>query len=257
MIELNKIYNEDCLEGMKRIPDGSVDCVICDLPYGTTKNQWDSVIPLDELWLQYKRVVKENGAIVLFSQMPFTAILACSNLEMLKYEIVWQKEHATGFLNCNFAPMKIHENILVFSQSSACFVKDKTQAMTYNPQMTQGHKPYVCKRNSTKSKNYDYKHLTSCTTISNGDRFPTDLVCFWKDKEKLHPTQKPVALIQYLIRTYSNEGDTILDNCMGSGTTAIAAIREKRNFIGFELNKEYYDKACKRIKLEQAQLTLF
>ena len=257
MIELNKIYNEDCLEGMKRIPDGSVDCVICDLPYGTTKNPWDSVIPLDELWLQYKRVVKENGAIVLFSQMPFTAILACSNLEMLKYEIVWKKENATGFLNSKFAPMKIHENILVFSKSSACFVKDKTQAMTYNPQMTQGHKPYVCKRNSTKSKNYDYKHLTSCTIVSNGDRFPTDLVCFGKDKEKLHPTQKPVDLLMYLVRTYSNEGDTILDNCMGSGTTAIAAIREKRNFIGFELNKEYYDKACRRIKLEQAQLTLF
>lgn len=257
MIELNKIYNEDCLEGMKRIPDGSVDCIVCDLPYGTTKNQWDSVIPLDELWLQYKRVIKENGAIVLFSQMPFTAILACSNLEMLKYEIVWQKKHATGFLNSKFAPMKIHENILVFSKSSACFVKDKAQAMLYNPQMTQGHKPYVCKNNGIKSKNYDYKHFSSCTTVSNGDRFPTDLVCFEKDKEKIHPTQKPVALIQYLIRTYSNEGDTILDNCMGSGTTAIAAIREKRNFIGFELNKEYYDKACKRIKLEQAQLTLF
>ena len=256
-MEIDKIYNEDCLEGMKRIHDGSVDCVICDLPYGTTKNQWDSVIPLDELWLQYKRVVKENGAIVLFSQMPFTAILACSNLEMLKYEIVWQKEHATGFLNCNFAPMKIHENILVFSKSSACFVKDKTQAMTYNPQMIQGHKPYVCKSNSTKSKNYDYKHLTSYTTISNGDRFPTDLVCFGKDKEKLHPTQKPVALIQYLIRTYSNEGDLVLDNCIGSGTTAVACIKENRHFIGYEITKEYFDIAQQRIKAEQSQLKLF
>lgn len=256
-MEIDKIYNEDCLVGMKDIPDKSIDCIICDLPYGTTKNQWDSVIPLDELWLQYKRVVKENGAIVLFSQMPFTAILACSNLEMLKYEIVWQKEHATGFLNCNFAPMKIHENILVFSKSSACFVKDKTQAMTYNPQMTQGHKPYVCKRNSTKSKNYDYKHLTSYTTISNGDRFPTDLVCFGKDKEKLHPTQKPVALIQYLIRTYSNEGDLVCDNCIGSGTTAVACIKENRHFIGYEITKEYFDIAQQRIKAEQSQLKLF
>lgn len=257
MIELNKIYNEDCLEGMKRIPDGSVDCIVCDLPYGTTRNQWDSVIPIDELWLQYKRIIKKNGAVVLFSQMPFTAILACSNLQMLKYELVWQKSNSTGFLNSKFAPMKIHENILIFSKSSACFVKNKTQAMTYNPQMIKGNKPYVCKRNGTKSKKYDYKNLSSCTTVSNGDRFPTDIVFFGNDKEKLHPTQKPVALIQYLIRTYSNEGDTILDNCMGSGTTAIACIKEKRNFIGFELNKEYYNKACKRIKLEQTQLTLF
>ena len=206
MIELNKIYNEDCLEGMKRIPDGSVDCIVCDLPYGTTKNQWDSVIPLDKLWLQYKRIIKENGAIVLFSQMPFTAILACSNLEMLKYEIVWQKEHATGFLNSKFAPMKIHENILVFSKSSACFVKDKAQAMIYNPQMTQGSKPYISKRNGIKSENYDYKHFKPCTTVNNGERFPVDIVRFGKDKDKIHPTQKPIELIRYLIRTYSNSG---------------------------------------------------
>ena len=257
MIELNKIYNEDCLEGMKRIPDGSVDCVICDLPYGTTKNYWDSVIPLDNLWVEYRRIVKPSGAIVLFSQMPFTAILASSNLEMFKYEIIWEKDNATGFLNCNFAPMKKHENILVFSQSSACFVKEKKDAMVYNPQMITGRTPYVIKHNSYGSTNYDYKHFKNVTTVSNGERYPTDIVSYKRDKEKIHPTQKPVALIQYLIRTYSNEGDTILDNCMGSGTTAIAAIREKRNFIGFELNKEYYDKACKRIKLEQAQSTLF
>lgn len=189
--------------------------------------------------------------------MPFTAILACSNLDMLKYEIIWEKERATGFLNSNFAPMKKHENILVFSQSSACFVKDCKNAMVYNPQMTAGCKPYVCKRNGICSTNYDYKHFKNVTTVNNGDRYPTDIIFYGSDKEKIHPTQKPVALIQYLIRTYSNEGDTILDNCMGSGTTAIAAIREKRNFIGFELNKEYYDKACKRIKQEQAQLTLF
>lgn len=123
--------------------------------------------------------------------------------------------------------------------------------------MTTGCTPYVCKRNGKGSKNYDYKNIKPVTTVNEGERYPTDIVFFGRDKEKIHPTQKPVALIQYLIRTYSNEGDTILDNCMGSGTTAIAAIREKRNFIGFELNKEYYDKACKRIELEQAQLTLF
>lgn len=257
MIELNKIYNEDCLEGMKKIPDGSVDCVICDLPYGTTKNPWDSVISLEDLWGGYRRIVKPSGAIVLFSQMPFTAILASSNLEMLKYEIIWEKEMGTGFLNCKFAPMKKHENILVFSQSSACFVRDKRNAMVYNPQMITGCTSYISKRGNGGSKNYDYKHFKSGTTVNNGERYPNDIVFCGRDKEKIHPTQKPVALIQYLIRTYSNEGDTILDNCMGSGTTAIAAIREKRNFIGFELNKEYFDKACKRIELEQAQLTLF
>lgn len=257
MIELNKIYNEDCLVGMKRIPDESVDCIICDLPYGTTRNQWDSVIPLEELWLQYKRVVNRNGAIVLFSQMPFTAILACSNLEMLKYEIIWQKENATGFLNSNFAPMKIHENILVFSKPSACFVKDKNLAMIYNPQMIHGCKPYISNKTEISSTNYDYKHSNPITTINNGERFPNDIIFFKRDKEKIHPTQKPVDLIRYLVRTYTNVGGCVLDNCMGSGTTAIACIREKRNFIGFELNKEYYDKACKRIQLEMAQPSLF
>ena len=221
MIELNKIYNEDCLVGMKKIPDESVDCIICDLPYGTTQNQWDSVIPLDDLWLQYKRVIKKNGAIVLFSQMPFTAILACSNLEMLKYEIVWQKENATGFLNSNFAPMKIHENILVFSKSSAGVVKDKSKAMVYNPQMVKGCKPYVCKRGN-QSKNYGKLNSKSWITVSNGDRFPADIVSFGRDKEKIHPTQKPVDLIRYLVRTYTNEGDLVLDNCSVNGTTAIS-----------------------------------
>lgn len=256
MIELNKIYNEDCLVGMKRIPDESVDCIICDLPYGTTRNQWDSVIPLDELWLQYKRVVKKNGSIVLFSQMPFTAILACSNLEMLKYEIVWKKENATGFLNSNFAPMKIHENILVFSKSSAGFVKDKSKAMVYNPQMVKGCKPYVCKQGS-QSKNYGKLNSKSWITVSNGDRFPTDLVSFGRDKEKIHPTQKPVDLIRYLVRTYTNEGDLVLDNCSGSGTTAISCIKEKRNFICFEKDETYWKKSVERVKNEQQQLTLF
>lgn len=256
MIELNKIYNEDCLVGMKRIPDESVDCIICDLPYGTTQNQWDSVISLDDLWLQYKRVIKKNGAIVLFSQMPFTAILACSNLEMLKYEIVWQKENATGFLNSNFAPMKIHENILVFSKSSAGFVKDKSKAMVYNPQMVKGCKPYVCKQGS-QSNNYGKQNSKPCITVSNGDRFPIDIVSFGRDKEKIHPTQKPVDLIRYLVRTYTNVGGCVLDNCMGSGTTAIACIREKRNFIGFEKSEEYWRKSMERIRNELSQQTLF
>ena len=261
MIELNKIYNEDCLEGMKRIPDGSVDCVICDLPYGTTACAWDSVIPFDKLWEQYKRIVKNTGAIVLFSQQPFTSALIMSNIDMYKYNWIWKKESGTNFLNSHHQPLKITEDICIFGMAATTESKKKVY-MEYHPQMIKGCKPYTCKsgiqrkdtamvRGKCQAQNGGYM------TVSDGSRFPVNLLEFIRDKEKIHPTQKPVALIQYIIRTYSNEGDTILDNCMGSGTTAIAAIREKRNFIGFELNKEYYDKACKRIKLEQAQPTLF
>lgn len=248
-MELNQIYNQDCLVGMLDIPDKSIDAIICDLPYGTTRNHWDSAIPLDALWKQYNRIIKDNGAIILFSQMPFTAALACSNLSMLKYEIIWRKNNSTGFLNANFAPLKSHEVILVFSKASACFVKDKRHAMVYNPQKSYGHKPYVNrKKNSTGSKNYDFKHFKSCITRSDGERFPTDVLTFPYDKEKLHPTQKPVALIEYLVKSYTNSGGVVLDNCMGSGSTAIACINTNRNFIGYELDKTYYDIACQRIK---------
>ena len=253
MIELDKIYNEDCLEGMKRIPDGSVDAIICDLPYGTTDNKWDSIIPFDRLWVQYKRIIKNNGAIVLFSQQPFTSALIMSNTQMFKYEWIWEKSVGTGFLNAKFAPMKIHENICVFSFSAAAPTKNGEKSMKYNPQYTKG-KPYVIKSGSSCS-NYTIK--PGSISISDGRRHPKDILRFNSDSEHFHPTQKPVDLLRYLIRTYSNEGDTILDNCMGSGTTAVACIREKRHFIGFELNKEYFDKACKRIDAERRQLTLF
>lgn len=192
-MELNKIYNEDCLIGMKRIADESIDCIICDLPYGTTCNKWDSIIPLDKLWAQYKRIAKPDAPIVLFSQMPFTAILAASNLEMLRYEWIWEKDNATGFLNANRAPLKIHENILVFY----------SKPPMYNPQMRTGFEPYVAK-SRTHSDNYGKHDRT--VTISNGERFPNSILYFQRDKDKLHPTQKPVNLLRYLIRTYSQEG---------------------------------------------------
>ena len=235
MIELNKIYNEDCLEGMKRIPDGSVDCIVCDLPYGVLNKQsegggWDSIIPLNSLWEQYQRITKPNAAIILFGQGMFTAKLMMSNEKMWRYNITWDKCRTTGFLNAKKLPLKQTEIISVFYNGQP----------TYHPQM---RKCLPHERNHSRGRQ---------------EKYPTNIVVFQRGiHNSFHPTQKPVALIQYLIRTYSNEGDTILDNCMGSGTTAIAAIREKRNFIGFELNKEYYDKACKRIKQEQAQLTLF
>ena len=254
-IELDRIYNMDCLEGMKAIPDGSVDAVICDLPYGTTRNQWDSVIPLDKLWAEYKRIVKPRGAIVLFSQQPFTSALIMSNPLMFKHEWIWEKDSGTGFLNANYAPLKRHENVLVFSQSAACYVKDAEDAMTFNPQKSKGS-PYKCKQGSI-GKNYDYANSKETITVNEGERYPTDIVYFISEPHPFHPTQKPVDLLRYLVLTYTNEGDTVLDNCMGSGTTAIACIKERRHFIGFELSKEYFDKAQRRIDNERRQLTLF
>jgi site-specific DNA-methyltransferase (adenine-specific) len=255
-MEIDNIYNMDCLEGMKQIPDGTIDAVICDLPYGTTKNPWDSVIPLDELWREYRRIIKPAGAIVLFAQQPFAAALIMSNPDMFKYEWIWEKDNGTGFLNANYAPLKIHENILVFSLSVACFVKDAADAMRYNPQMRQGFKPYKCKQGRM-STCYDHEHSKETITVNDGNRYPIDIIQYNKDRDTFHPTQKPVDLLRYLVLTYTNEGDTVLDNCMGSGTTAIACIKEKRHFIGFELNKEYYEKAVRRIRNEQRQLKLF
>ena len=250
MIELNKIYNEDCLEGMKRIPDGSVDCVICDLPYGTTACKWDIVIPFKELWQQYKRIIKDNGAIILFSKQPFTSDLINSNRDMFRYELIWEKTRAGNSMQVKNQPSAIHENIEVFYKNQP----------TYNDIKFMVDEKYIDKRKSIRDSIYKSEHYKGVMKrkADDGMRHPQSILPFNSVWHKgMHPTEKPVELIQWLIRSYTNEGDTILDNCMGSGTTAIAAIREKRNFIGFELNKEYYDKACKRIKLEQAQLTLF
>ena len=228
------IRQGDCLELMKDIPNKSIDMVLCDLPYGTTRNKWDSVIPLDKLWKQYERIIKDNGAIVLFSQMPFSAELVHSNLKLFKYEWIWQKDNGTGFLNAKKMPLKIHENILVFYK----------KLPLYNPQMRTGFKPYKCKqgRHSTNYGAYEQGHITE----SNGERYPIDIIEFKKDSG-LHPTQKPVALLEYLIKTYTNEGETVLDNCMGSGSTGVACVNTNRNFIGYELDEKYFDIAEKRI----------
>ena len=240
-MELNKIYNEDCLVGMNDIPDKSIDMILCDLPYGTTKNKWDSIIDLDELWNHYNRIIKDNGAIVLTAQTPFDKVLGVSNLKMLKYEWIWEKTSATGHLNAKKMPMKAHENILVFYKKPP----------TYNPQKTTGHERKVStakhKRNSKNSSNYGE---SSATTYDSTERYPRSVQLFSTDKQKssLHPTQKPVALFEYLVKTYTNEGDLVLDNCMGSGTTAVACINTNRNYIGFELDKDYYDSSLVRIE---------
>lgn len=235
-----QLYNGDCIKAMQdQIKDESVDMILCDLPYGTTKNKWDAVIPFADLWKQYERVIKLHGAIVLFSQQPFTAELIMSNKKLFRYEWIWQKANATGFLNAKKMPMKCHENILVFYK----------KLPTYSPQMRIGFKPYKIK-SGKQSKNYGDQ--VSVETVSNGDRYPIDIIQFagvnMMDGAKTeHPTQKPVDLLMYLIRTYSKGGDVILDNCMGSGSTGVACMATGRNFIGIEKDEKYYSIAQDRI----------
>lgn len=227
---------------MKDIPSGSIDMILCDLPYGTTQNKWDSVIPLDELWNHYERIIKDDGAIVLTAQTPFDKILGASNLKLLKYEWIWEKTQGTGHLNAKKMPMKNHENILVFYK----------KLPTYNPQMTKGVS-YIQKSGRSSS---NYNPQESIITENKGERYPLTVNVFNSEKG-LHPTQKPVPLFEYLIKTYTNEGETVLDNCIGSGTTAVAAYNTGRNFIGIELNRDYYKIADKRIKETMAQTNIF
>lgn len=216
--------------------------VFCDLPYGTTaKNEWDTIIPFDKLWEQYNRIIKDNGAIVLWSQMPFTAQLIMSNPEMFRYEWIVEKTSATGFLNAKKMPMKAHENVLVFYK----------KLPTYNPQMTHGHQRKVSKAehkvNCKKTTDYGEHGLT---TYDSTDRYPRDVLKFSWDKqnEALHPTQKPITACEYFIKTYTNEGDLVLDNCMGSGSTGIACRNLGRDFIGIEVSEEYFKIAKDRIE---------
>lgn len=226
---INKVIQGDCIEVMKKIPDKSIDMILCDLPYGTTQNKWDSLIPLDELWAQYNRIIKDNGAIVLTSQGIFTAKLILSNEKNFKYKWVWEKSKATNFLNAKKQPLRKHEDICVFYKKQP----------VYNPQMTAGE-PYnkgVRKNQLTGS----YGDFSPVEVKSEGDRYPTDIIYFKtaeSEGEVYHSTQKPVELGRYLIRTYTNEGDLILDNTCGSGSFLVAAKMENRNFIGIELNQD-------------------
>lgn len=234
-----QLYHGNCLEKMKNISDKSIDMILCDLPYGTTQNKWDSIIPLEPLWQQYKRIIKDNGAIVLFAQTPFDKVLGASNLKMLKYEWIWNKKLGTGHLNAKKMPMKQHENILVFYK----------KLPTYNPQMREGE-PYY-KTPSTTSSNYGKQIAMGGT--SNGERYPISILDFSNANRnnRLHPTQKPIALLEYLIKTYTNEEEIVLDNTMGSGSTGVACINTNRKFIGIELEEKYFNIAKNRI--EEAQ----
>lgn len=237
----------ECLEVMDLIQRDSVDMVLCDLPYGTTKNKWDVVIPLRQMWDAYARILKRQGIIVLFGSQPFTSDLIQSNKEMFKYELIWNKMYGKDFQNANRRPMKSHENVLIFYRDTPI----------YSPQMTPrakpidnrkwkddkkasvNHKSFSCK--DVTKKIYEAKYPVSVIEINGADK-----EC--NNTKRVHPTQKPVALMEYLIKTYTNEGDTVLDNCMGSGSTGVAAKRLNRNFIGIELDQKYFDIAKQRIE---------
>lgn len=250
-MKLNEIYNIDCLVGMTQIANKSIDMIFADLPYGiTANNKWDSVIPFKPLWEQFERIIKDNGAILLFGQDKFSAKLMLSNEKLHRYNIIWKKTTPTGFLNANRMPLRTHEDIMVFYKSLP----------TYNPQKTTGHKRKVSKAehkiNSAVSTDYGDHGLT---TYDSTERFPTSVWAFSTDKQKsaIHPTQKPIDLCRYAIRTYTNEGDTILDCCCGGGSIPLAAYLEGRNYIGMDngicqkKNSEYYGKSWAEIAKER------
>lgn len=229
----------DCIQLMENIPDKSIDMILCDLPFGTTQNEWDKVIPFEPLWGGYNRIIKDNGAIVLFGQGLFTAELACSNKDMFRYRLVWEKTKAGGFLNARRMPLQAHEDISVFYK----------KLPTYNPQMEEG-KPYVKKAVTNGDRGcYGKFDRVGQTNINNGTRFPRSVLRFSNDNHNsIHKTQKPVALLEYLIKTYTKEGDIVLDNCMGSGSTGVACLNTGRNFVGMEINQEYFVVAKERIE---------
>jgi DNA modification methylase len=242
-MEVNKIYNEDCLIGMDKIPDGSIDMILCDLPYGTTQCKWDTIIPFKLLWEQYERIIKVNGAIVLFGSQPFTSALVMSNANLFRYEWIWEKSKASNFLNAKKQPLKAHENILVFGKETPIYYPQKTQGKPFNKGIRKSD-------NGTFTEAFG--SVKDNVTIINEDgyRLPRSVQYFItaESEGKYHPTQKPIALCEFLIKTYTQDDEIVLDNCMGGGSTAIACLRTNRRFVGFEKEEKYYQLASERIK---------
>lgn len=237
MLEQNNIYLGDCLEVMKDIDDKSIDLIICDLPYGVTaRNKWDTIIPFELLWNQYERIIKNNGAMVFTASQPFTTKLISSKPELFRYSLVWNKNQVTGFLNAKKQPLRCHEDICVFYKKQP----------TYNPEMTKGKK--VLKSTGGDSTNYGkFTYQPHYSEMY----YPKSIINIPQVRVKNgHPTQKPVSLMEYLIKTYTNEGELVLDNCIGSGTTAVACINTNRNYIGIEKDENYYNSACERVKTQ-------
>jgi site-specific DNA-methyltransferase (adenine-specific) len=248
-MDIDRVYCGDCLDLMVGISDGSIDMVLCDLPYGTTACSWDTVIPFEPLWEQYRRIIKSNGAIVLTASQPFTSILVTSNLDWFRHEWIWIKNRGSNFANTVREPFKEHESVLVFSAGK----------WTYNKQMqarTGNGLARVQYAFNTVTKSANYREFEKPPPSQGALRVPSSWQKF-NTEVGLHPTQKPVSLFEYLIRTYSNAGDLILDNCIGSGTTGVAAVRAKRHFIGIDISEEYCAIARERIYQERVQGTLF
>lgn len=250
MEQIIKLLCGNCLELMKDIPDKSIDMILCDLPYGVTaKNKWDTIIPFNDLWKSYHRIIKDNGAIVLFGQDKFTAECMLSNKKIHRYNLIWKKVLPSGFLNANKMPLREHEDIMVFYK----------KLPTYNPQKKKGkpchQRGLVSKTKNLQANNNNYGDF-KCVETEGDMKFPTSILEFSKPHPSIcvHPTQKPVELLEYLIKTYTNEGDLILDNCMGSGSTGVAAININRNFIGMELDDTYFNIAKNRIENAKEQI---
>jgi len=258
MIELNKIYNADCLEIMKSIPDKSIDMILCDLPYGTTACKWDVVIPFEPLWLQYKRIIKDNGAICLFGSEPFSSYLRMSNIENYKYDWIWHKNNTSGFALAKKQPMRNHEAISIFykTQPTYNYIKEKRlmnedsmKRMEYEFTSTKGENKL---QGGIKKVQFipEDKLLSYPKTVQFFGNIPNN------SNERFHSTQKPIELFEYLIKTYTNENETVLDNCSGSGTTAIACIRTNRNYICIEKDKEYFEKSVERVAKESIKIRM-
>ena len=236
------------------IPDKSIDMILCDLPYGTTECKWDGIIPFDKLWEQYERIIKDAGAIVLTATQPFTSNLVLSNTKLFKYSLVWRKTRIQGFAQAPYRFMTEHEDILVFSRGGCAKnakirMKYNPQGLVYSPKIVKGKKANASAHRTRQTDQKDF--------VSEWTNYPKSVIEIGSEFKPIHPTQKPVPLFEYLIKTYTNEGDTVLDNCIGSGTTAVACINTKRNFIGFEMDEDYYNIANKRIQklhLEGEQL---
>ena len=248
MLEINQIHQGDCLALMPSIPDKSIDMILCDLPYGTTACEWDSIIDMGKLWAEYERVIKDNGAIVLTANNIFTFKLWASNPRLFRYKCVWHKSRMTQFLNANRRPLAQHEDILLFYKNQP----------TYNPQKVSG-KPYFisnAKSSIGGKSGYGNEALARIPTVNNGLYYPSDVISIPSQGSTQHPTQKPVALFEYLIKTYTNEGELVLDNCSGSGTTAIACLNSNRHFICIEKDEGYHKKSLERIANHEPLLHL-
>ena len=256
-MRLNTIYNEDCLEGMKRIPDGSVDMILCDLPYGTTACAWDTIIPFEPLWEQYERVVKDNGAIVLTATQPFASKLVMSNPESYRHSWYWNKITGSNPMTAKYKPMPVVEEVLVFSKKTVGYMPIMVDADPANMRKRDGvyqNSKGIIGGNTT---------FKSSKTHDESKRYPKNLLSYSNREgdlhnvNRIHPTQKPVALFEYLIKTYTTKGETVLDNCMGSGTTAIACLNTDRQYIGFELDETYHKLSLERIENHTQQTALF